>query len=51
MIEEYHHENNVILVLIVNTYKKNDNVKNARTVVEVFMNTENLKDVLVVLFV
>jgi hypothetical protein len=47
MIEEYHHENNVILVLIVNTNKKSDNVKNA----EVFMNTENLKDVLVVLFV
>jgi hypothetical protein len=47
--EEYRHANNVIVVLVVNTYNKNHNVKN--TAVNVFMNKEDLKDVLVVLFV
>jgi hypothetical protein len=47
--EEYHHENNVISVLVLNTYNKNHNVKN--TAVDVFMNKEDLKDVLVLLFV
>jgi hypothetical protein len=38
--EEYHHANNVIVVLVVNTYNKNRNLKN--TAVDVFMNKEDL---------